>query len=333
MSGSFARCLAAWMVLASMLVPATSWCSEEAARWRLITPFPSNSLPVANAKRFAADLQAWTAGAIRIAVRHGADSPAHHRILAALAAGEAEIGEVLLSAHTNRDLVFGIDTLPFLAVNYPKARKLWAQSHLVIDKALESQGLRIIQVSPLPAPAFFSARPLTEIADFRGLRVWAPDEEMARFAQELGAEPVRLPAASLRVGLDRGTIEAFAMSPEAGYSMRIWRWVPYFLDVPIWIPKSALVVREASLAAAPTTAVQALVEVLQQSEERAWRTAKQANRDAVQALRDGGMEVLRASPTFRGQLLDVGQVLTARWTERAGDAGIAIIDRFLSLQL
>ena len=331
--GTLDRHLGLWLCLTALLVPATGWTSEEVLRWRLITPFPTYSLPVANARRLSADLQAWSAGAIRMEVRAGAKSPPHQQVLSDLRKGQAEVGEILVAAYVNLGLVFGIDTLPFLAVNYPKSRKLWTESRAAIEQALGHQGLRVIQVSPLPGPAFFSTRPLTVLEDFGGLRVWAPDEGMVRLVRHLGAKPVRVPAASLSAALERGEVEALAMSPEAGNSMQLWKWVPYYLDVPVWIPKSAVVVREASWVTVPAAITPALLEVLDRSEGRAWRTAEQASRDAVQALRDAGIAVLRASPAFKQQLLNVGRELTARWTERTGDVGVRIIDRYLSLQL
>jgi TRAP-type C4-dicarboxylate transport system substrate-binding protein len=41
----------------------------------------------------------------------------------AVATGQAQAGEVLISLHENEDPLFGIDVVPFLATSYPAAKK------------------------------------------------------------------------------------------------------------------------------------------------------------------------------------------------------------------
>jgi TRAP-type C4-dicarboxylate transport system substrate-binding protein len=324
--------VAAPLVLLALLM-LSSWVVMAEAVWVLASPFPLQSLPVLNTRRFVSDLQAWSSGRIQIEILPPGRAPAHQNILHSVGQGRVQMGEFLLAVQRQKSELFAVDTVPFLAITHFKARRLWEESYADLARIMARDGAHVLLASPLPAPGLFSARPLTRLADFAGLRIWAPDESTAALAVALGGVAVKKPAGAVRKSMSQGDIEAMFVSPQAGVAMQAWDLVPYFLDVPAWIPKSALVVNVKAYQALSAPARDALTVVTQRANERAWRTAYRSERDAVTSLRERGISVLRASPALRQELLNVGRDLTAVWTERAGDRGIGVVDRFISIQL
>ena len=77
---------------------------------------------------FAKDVEAATSGKLLITVHPGASLFKAPDIKRAVATGQAQMGEVLLSIHENEDPIFGLDVVPFLSTSYPAAMKLYQAS-------------------------------------------------------------------------------------------------------------------------------------------------------------------------------------------------------------
>ena len=69
-----------------------------------------------------------TGGKLTISVHAGASLFKGPEIKRAVATGQAQTGEILISILENESPIFGIDVVPFLATSFPEAKKLWAAS-------------------------------------------------------------------------------------------------------------------------------------------------------------------------------------------------------------
>lgn len=324
---------AVWAVLAFL----TLWLGSQQAvaqvTWRTAVPFPRLSLPAVNAHRLAEDVQAWTAGQVRLAVSADPRLAAPPALLNDVRQGKWQAAEFLLASNRGASLLFEMDTLPFLAITPFNVRKLWKESRAPLGDLLRQQGLQLLYASPLPAPKLFTARPIVRLDDLRGLRIWGSGKMIEAFAAAVGAVTAPVPWQDLEAAFRDGRVDAMFVAPEAAVAMAAWEFVPYYLDVPAWTPKSALVVSETALATVRAESTGALAEVLRRAEDRAWRTWENARLAAESRLSGEGMTRLKASTQLRQDLLDAGRQVTADWTGSAGDAAIGIVDRFISLQL
>src|SRR6267154_6765098 len=97
-------------------------------KWNLPAGYPSDNPHTENLVAFAKDVEAATAGKLQITVHPGASLFKAPDIKRAVVTGQAQMGELLLSIHENEDPVFGLDVVPFLAVSYPDAMKLYKAS-------------------------------------------------------------------------------------------------------------------------------------------------------------------------------------------------------------
>lgn len=308
--------------------PSLSWAVD----WALVTPFPATSLPVVNAQRFANDLQALSAGRLRILIGQGAAAPAHANIKAAVSSGRAQMGEFMLATNRTEHEVFAVDAIPFLAISPFNVRKLWSEAQTEIRARLLAQGVELLFVTPLPAPGLLSTRPIGRLSDLRGMRFWAPDSRSRRFAQLVGAVPVASASDYLPRAFANGEVTAMFASPQAAQAMQAWQFAPNFLSVLAWVPKSAVVANHRAIKALPKRVQAALAQVVTRSQERAWRTWTNQTEAALANLSARGVAVQPASSELRQAFLGVGQTLTVEWTAVAGDTGIGIIDRFKALQ-
>src|SRR4029078_10026321 len=90
--------------------------------------YPADNPHSVNLLAFAKDVTEATGGKLQITVHPAASLFKAPEIKRAVATGQAQMGEVLISLHENEDPLFGIDVIPFLATSYPAAKKLWLAS-------------------------------------------------------------------------------------------------------------------------------------------------------------------------------------------------------------
>src|ERR1051325_10998887 len=110
-------------------------------KWNLPAAYPADNPHSVNLFAFARDVADATGGKLQITVHPAASLFKAPEIKRAVATGQAQMGEVLISLHENEDPLFGIDVIPFVATSYPHSKKLWAASKPAIEKKLASQGL------------------------------------------------------------------------------------------------------------------------------------------------------------------------------------------------
>src|SRR6218665_2446215 len=97
-------------------------------KWNLPAAYPADNPHSVNLIEFAKDVGDATGGKLQITVHAAASLFKAPEIKRAVATGQAQAGEVLISLHENEDPMFGIDVVPFLATSYPEAKKLWLAS-------------------------------------------------------------------------------------------------------------------------------------------------------------------------------------------------------------
>src|SRR3981081_4596031 len=113
----------AWLALAGAVALATPAAAQ--TKWNLPAAYRADNPNSENLVAFANDVKAATAGKLEIQVHANASLFKAPEIKRAVATGQAQMGELLLSIHENGDALFGIDVVPFMATSYPDATKLF----------------------------------------------------------------------------------------------------------------------------------------------------------------------------------------------------------------
>src|SRR3954463_11364277 len=86
-------------------------------KWNLPAAYPADNPHSVNLLAFAKDVGDATGGKLQITVHPAASLFKAPEIKRAVATGQAQAGEVLISLHENEDPLFGIDVVPFLATS------------------------------------------------------------------------------------------------------------------------------------------------------------------------------------------------------------------------
>ena len=115
-----------------------------AQTWDMPMAYADGNFHTQNAKVFAEAVGVATGGKLNIVVHGGGSLFKGSEIKRAVQTGQAPIGERLLSAHQNENVLFGIDSVPFLATSFEDSAKLWDVTKDRLTALLEEQNLVLL---------------------------------------------------------------------------------------------------------------------------------------------------------------------------------------------
>jgi TRAP-type C4-dicarboxylate transport system substrate-binding protein len=316
-----------WLALAGALAFASSPAAAQ-TKWNLPAAYPADNPHSENLVQFAKDVEAATGGKLQIQVHANASLFKAPEIKRAVATGQAQMGEILLSLHENEDPVFGIDVVPFLAVSFPDAMKLYKASKAAIEKKLAAQGIMLLMAVPWAPQGIYTKKDLNTIEDMKGLKWRAYNVGTARIGELVGAQSVTIQAAELPQALATGVVNSFMSSGGTGYDSKVWESLDHFYDTQAWIPKNYTLVNKAAFDALPKDQQEAILKAAATAEARGWKAWEDKANWYLEQLKAKGMKVQAPSPALKTGFQKVGEQLTADWLKKAGAEGQGIVDAY-----
>jgi TRAP-type transport system periplasmic protein len=312
----------------SMGALAFSSPAQAQTKWDLPAAYPAANFHSVNLQAFADDVDKATAGKLKITVHAGASLFKAPEIKRAVQGGQAQIGEILLSAYQNEWIVFGADGVPFLADSYDEAMKLWKAQKPVLDKKLAEQGLMVLYTVAWPPQGIYTKKPVNSAADLKGIKWRAYSPATSRIAELVGAQPVTVQAAEFAQALATGVVESTMTSGATGVDSKLYEHLKYYYDTQAWLPKNAVIVNKAAFDALDAASKAAVLKAAADAETRGWAASRKVNGETLDKLKANGMQVLPPSAALKADMAKVGETMLKEWSEKAGADGKAIVDAF-----
>ena len=307
---------------------ALSAAAQAQTKWDLPAAYPATNFHTVNLQQFADDIDKASSGKLKITVHANASLFKLPEIKRAVQGGQAQIGEILLSAYQNEWIIFGADGLPFLADSYDEAMKLWRAQKPLLDKKLGEQGMMVLYSVVWPPQGIYTKKPLASAADLKGVKWRAYSPATSRIAELVGAQPVTVQAAEFAQALATGVVESTMTSGATGVDSKLFEHLKFYYDTQAWLPKNAVIVNKAAFDAldAPTRA--AVMKAAADAETRGWAASRKVNVDTLERLKANGMQVLPPSPQLKADMAKVGETMLKEWVDRAGADGKALLDAY-----
>jgi TRAP-type C4-dicarboxylate transport system substrate-binding protein len=316
-----------WLALAGAVAFAGGPAAAQ-TKWNLPAAYPADNPHSENLVAFAKDVEAATGGKLQIQVHANASLFKAPEIKRAVQTGQAQMGELLLSIHENEDAVYGIDVVPFLAVSFPDAMKLYKASKPAIEKKLAAQGIMLLMAVPWAPQGIYVKKDLNTIDDMKGLKWRAYNVGTARIGEIVGAQSVTVQAAELPQALATGVVNSFMSSGGTGYDSKVWESLTHFYDTQAWIPKNYTIVNKAAFDALDKPTQEAIVKAAATAEARGWKAWQDKSGWYLDQLKAKGMKVQAPSDALATGFKKVGEQLTQDWLRKAGADGQAIVDAY-----
>ncbi|TVT51010.1 MAG: TRAP transporter substrate-binding protein [Denitromonas halophila] len=300
--------------------------------WDMPTPYPATNFHTENIQQFANDVASATAGGLKITVHPGGALFKGPEIKRAVQAGQAQIGELLISSLANEDAMYALDTVPFLATSYAESAKLWSVSRSAVEARLAKHGLKLLFTVPWPPQGIYSKSAVAAMGDFKNMKIRSYSPTVARMIELMGGQPVTVQAADLTQALATGVVSANITSSSTGYDSKSWEQLSHYYDVQAWLPKNMVFVSQKVFDGLDAATREALLKAASAAETRGWQVSEEKTAWYVDQLKKNGMQVLPPSDALRADLKKVGDTMTAEWLERAGADGKSVLDAYRAAQ-
>jgi len=297
-------------------------------KWDLPSAYPASNFHTENLAKFAADVDKATGGKLTITLHPNASLFKAPEIKRAVQGNQAQAGEFLMVNFENEWPLFGVDGIPLLADSYASARKLYDAQKPSLEKKLDQQGMMLLYTVPWPPQGIYSKKPLSGIADMKGLKWRAYSPSTARIAELVGAQPVTIQAAELTQALATGVVDSYMSSGSTGYDSKTYEHVKYWYDTQAWLPKNAIVANKAAFNALDKASQDALLKAAAEAEKRGWASSEEKNGWYLEQLKSKGMSIEKPSPQFKSELQKVGETLLQDWLKKASDEGKAVVEAY-----
>lgn len=311
-------------IAAAMLTSAAAF----AEKWNLPTRSNERNYHTRNILQFAEEVKKATDGKVEIVVHPEDSLTKQPEVKRAVQTGQIQIGEFLMSLHSNESALFGVDAVPFLATSNTDSAKLLRVARPLIEERLKKQGIRLLFTVPWPANSFYSGKEIKSTTDFKGVKFRAFNPVTGRLAELMGAVPVTVQQSEVPQAFSTGVIQAMITSPATGVDTQAWDFVKYFYEVRAMTPWNITVVNERVFSRLDKKSQDAILAAAKTAEERGWKLQADETGKLIETLKSKGMQVRQPSPELMAELNKIGDQLIAEWSKAAGEDGPKVLDQY-----
>jgi TRAP-type mannitol/chloroaromatic compound transport system substrate-binding protein len=199
--------------------------SGPAMQWKMQSYWQSGTLPQELFEGFAERVEALSGGRLKIEALATNAVVAPPEGLDAVGAGVLDGQNGGPAYYTGKDAAFALIGDPQGAFENPYQMQMWMEYGGGKDLARElyaQYGVRYIGGVWYGVECLVSKRPLRTLADFKGLKIRAPQGMSGEIFSLLGAAPVQLPGSEVYTALERGVVDAsdwgtLSMNEDLGY--------------------------------------------------------------------------------------------------------------------
>ncbi len=299
-----------------------------AEQWDLPMAYSATNFHSAVGAEFAQCVTAGTGGDLTLVTHPGGSLFAGGEIKRAVQTGQVNIGERLLSGHQNENVLFGFDSIPFLATSFADSERLFEAAKGPLSDALAAQNLHILYSVPWPSQGLYFNRAIESTSEMTGIKFRSYNAATARLAELTGMLPVSIEAAEISQAFATGVAESMISSGSTGYDRKVWESLTHFYDVQAWLPRNYMLVNlEAwnGLDASTQNVMNGCAGVAEYAGD--WRSIEYTG-FTLGKLAENGMVVAPPGEQLATELREIGATMTAEWLEKAGAEGQAIIDAY-----
>lgn len=302
--------------------------SVQAQNWDMPTPYPEGNYLTQNVIQFAEEVGELTDGRLTITVHAGASLFRMPEIKRAVRTGQAQIGEILLSAYGNENAIFEVDGVPFLAAGFDNAEKLWEAQRPILEEVLAEEGLKVLFTGVWPGQGLYNQEAVNSLADLQGSPFRAYNAATSRLAELMGAVPTTVQYAEVPQAFSTGVVRSMLTSATTGVDVQAWDFLEYYYSTDAMHPKNLVFVNQRAFDALDADIQEAVLTAAANAEARVWAQAREEGAKAEAELAANGMNVLEPSAALLEEFEAIGAQMTQEWIENAGERGQRLIDAF-----
>jgi TRAP-type C4-dicarboxylate transport system substrate-binding protein len=302
--------------------------AQAQTRWQVATAYPDGNFHTRNMRSFIEQVQAAAGGRLQIQLHSNASLLRMPEIKRGVQTGQAQIGEILLSAYGNEDPFFEVDSVPMLVTSTAMARKLAELQKQYVEARFARQGVSLLYWVPWPPSGLYTNVPVESVDTLRGMKMRTFNALTNRFATLCGATPTLVQQAEVPQAFATGVVNAMVTSAATGVDVQAWDFCRHFTPIGFTRTKNAIFVQTRALAALPADVQAAIRTAAAAAEARGWEASDTETVSQQNILQQRGMTIGTASPALMQGLMRIGATQAEEWVAKAGDEGKRLIDAY-----
>lgn len=300
----------------------------QSARWQAASGFGDGNYHTRNLREFLAEVAQATGGAVQTQLHSNGSLLPQPQIKRGVQTGQAQVGEILLTAYGNEDPLFDIDAVPGLVQNLDDARRLAEVQAPFVEARFARQGMMLLYMAPWPQVAITANQNLTDPAQLRGLRLRTYSPISTRLAQLLGAQGTLIVAPEVPQAFATNIIQAQLTTAPVAADTAVWDYSRFFINASIATSKNAVFASRRAFDALPEAHRNAVLAAARAAEARGWRLAAEAQAEAEARMAARGVQVVAASPEMLAAIRRAGETMVEEWAQRAGEDGRRLLEAY-----
>ncbi len=318
--------------------------SQAAVQWKVQSLWQSGTLPQQLFEQFAQRVETLSGGRLTIEALAINTVVAAPESLDAVAAGVLD-GQHSGSAYfTGKDAAFALLGDPQGAFDSPYQMQMWMEyggGKELARELYDNYGVHYVGGVWYGVESLVSKKPLRTLADFKGVKIRAPQGMSGEIFSRMGAAPVQLPGSEVYTALERGVVDAsdwgtLSMNDELGYhKLAKYPNYPGFHSMPM----ADLAINKAKWDALPAD-LKAVVEAAAHEFATAMIQRNYlADTTIAVAAADNGFEPIDLSPAERQRFREVAREVWKEYAARSAmaqkvyDSQVAFLKRLGLLKL
>lgn len=313
--------------LFAALIAGVAFGSAQAqTKWDMPTPYPDSNFHTKNVKQFADDVKAASGGKLDIVVHSNASLIKAPEIKRAVQTGQVNIGQILVSSMANENPIFAFDSNPFLAPNYPAAKKLLHAARPYVEKRLDAQGIKLLFAVPWPPQGIYTKKPLNSTADLKGVKFRTYSPDTSQFAKLMGAIPTTVQVPEIPQAFLTGLVDAMITSGATGVDTQAWDYLKYYTDAQAFLPFNIVFVNKAAFAKLDPAVQKDVLAAAAKAEKDGWATSEAENEGYKKTMASHGIIVQKPNAKLEAELNAIGKTMAQDWVKKTGPDAQAIIN-------
>ena len=314
--------------LAAVALASATLAVSAQTKWDMPVGYPVANPHTVTLSQLAKDIEFQTKGKLKIVVHPGGSLFKAPEIMRAVESGQAQMGEILMSLMVNQNPVWGVDSLPFLAVSFDDAYRLWQAQKPVAEQILAKRGVKLLYAMAWPPQGIYAKKEIRSAADMKGLKWRSYNPATAKIAQAVGATPLTIQAAELSQALATGVVDSTMTSGATGVDSKIWESLTHYHRVNAWLPKNMLVVNQKEFDKLDKETQATVLRLAAEAEKKGWERMRAYDDESVGILAKNRMTVVTPAPQLMTDMKKIGDEMLVDWSKQAGADGQKIIDAY-----
>ena len=300
--------------------------AQAQTKWDMPTPYADSNFHTKNVNQFAADVKAASGGKLEIVVHSNASLIKHPEIKRAVQTGQVNIGQILGSILANENPIFAFDSNPFLAPNYPAAKKLLRVARPYVEKRLDAQGIKVLFVVPWPPQGIYTKKPFNSAADLNGVKFRTYSPVTSDFAKRLGAIPTTVQVPEIPQAFLTGLVDAMITSGATGVDTQAWDYLKYYTDTEAFLPFNMVIVNKTAFAKLDPALQKQVMSIAAKAEEQGWAASAENNEGYKKTMAGKGIIVQKPNAKLAAELNAIGKTMAQDLMKNTGPDAQAILN-------